>query len=160
MKVGQGLAMASRHLDLPPEVAQQLKKLEKDAEPVPFLSIKEDVERALERPLETAFSRFDEKPLGTASLAQAHRAALPDGTEVVVKVLHRGIDGSVKTDLMALKALFLGSRMLRRDRSEVDAAFAEIEARLTEELDYLQEAANIETFHEQWKGCFRIAFNM
>lgn len=152
MKVGQSLAMASRHLELPPEVAAQLKKLEKDAEPVPFASIREDVERSLEKPLGQLFSRFDEVPLGTASLAQAHRAALPDGTEVVVKVLHRGIDDSVKTDLLALKALLVGSRMLRRDKAEVDAAFAEIEARLSEELDYLQEAANIATFHRQWAG--------
>jgi len=150
MKVGQGMAMAARSLDLPPEVAQQLSKLNNEAEPVPFDIIREDVERELDGRLSDLFSEFSETPLGTASLAQAHRAVLPDGTDVVVKVLHRGIDDSVHTDLMALKTLLMGSRVLRRDKAEVDAAFAEIQARLEEELDYLQEAANIYAFHEQW----------
>ena len=150
MKVGQGMAMAARSLDLPPEVAQQLSKLNNEAEPVPFSSIREDVERELEGKLSDLFQSFDEEPLGTASLAQAHRAVLPDGTDVVVKVLHRGIDDSVQTDLAALKTVLIGSRMLRRDRAEIDAAFAEIQARLEEELDYLQEAANIYAFHELW----------
>lgn len=150
MKVGQGMAIAARSLDLPPEVTAQLNKLNNEAEPVPFASIREDIEASLDRKLSDAFGDFDETPLGTASLAQAHRATLPDGTDVVVKVLHRGIDGSVQTDLMALKAVMVGSRVLRRDKSEVDAAFAEIQARLQEELDYLQEAANIHTFHQQW----------
>lgn len=150
MKVGQGMAIAARSLDLPPEVAAQLNKLNSEAEPVPFASIRDDIEASLGRTLAQAFATFDETPLGTASLAQAHRATLPDGTDAVVKVLHRGIDGSVKTDLMALKAMLIGSRILRRDKREVDAAFAEIQARLEEELDYLQEAANIATFHSQW----------
>lgn len=150
MKLGQGMAMAARSLDLPPEVAQQLSKLNNEAEPVPFETIKEDVETELGGTLAELFTEFSEEPLGTASLAQAHRAVLPDGTDVVVKVLHRGIDDSVQTDLMALKTMLVGSRMLRRDKSEVDAAFAEIQARLEEELDYLQEAANIYAFHALW----------
>lgn len=152
MKVGQGMAIAARSLDLPDEVTAQLSKLSKDAEPIPFQIIKEDIEAELERPLDEIFGSFDPVPLGTASLAQAHRATLPDGTDVVVKVLHRGIGDSVHTDLMALKAVLIGSRVMRRDKKEVDAAFAEIQARLEEELDYLQEAANIHLFHEQWKG--------
>jgi len=150
MKLGQGMAIAARSLDLPPEVSAQLNKLNNEAEPVPFDSIREDIERDLGKPLDQAFASFDPTPLGTASLAQAHRAVLPDGSDVVVKVLHRGIDGSVQTDLLALKAILVGSRVLRRDKREVDAAFAEIQARLQEELDYLQEAANITVFHEQW----------
>ncbi|MFK7928100.1 MAG: ABC1 kinase family protein [Myxococcota bacterium] len=150
MKLGQGMALAARSLDLPPEVANQLSKLNKDAEPVPFHIIREDVEKGLGMPLEEAYASFDETPLGTASLAQAHRAVMHDGSDVVVKVLHRGIDDSVATDLLALKAVLLGSRVLRRDKSEVDAAFAEIQARLEEELDYLQEAANIHEFHQLW----------
>ncbi len=150
MKLGQGMAIAARSLELPPEVAAQLNKLNNEAEPVPFATIQADIEAQLGRPLAEAFASFDETPLGTASLAQAHRATLHDGSDVVVKVLHRGIEGSVQTDLMALKAILVGSRVLRRDKREVDAAFAEIQARLEEELDYLQEAANITVFHQQW----------
>ena len=123
MKVGQGMAMAARSLDLPPEVAQQLSKLNNEAEPVPFSTIREDIERELGGKLEDLFQSFSEEPLGTASLAQAHRAVLPDGSDVVVKVLHRGIDDSVHTDLMALKTVLIGSRVLRRDKAEIDAVF-------------------------------------
>ena len=52
---------------------------------------------------------------------------------------------------MALKAILVSGRVLRRPKAEVDATFEEIRSRLKEELDYLQEAANIATFHEQWK---------
>ncbi|MEQ1504020.1 MAG: AarF/ABC1/UbiB kinase family protein [Myxococcota bacterium] len=148
MKLGQQLAVAAGALDLPPEVAGALGRLHKDAEAVPFATIRADVEASIGEPLETAFGWFDEAPLGTASLGQAHRARLPDGTPVVVKVLHRGVAAAVDTDLLALKAVLVGSRALRRDRAEVEAAFDEIRDRLKEELDYLQEAVNLQQFHE------------
>jgi len=146
MKLGQGMANMASGLDLPEEVTTRLAKLHKDAEPIAFRIIKEDIEAQLERPLDVAFASFEPRPIGTASLGQAHAATLPDGREVVVKVLHRGIDGSVKSDLSALKAVMLTGRFLRRNRGEVDAIFDEIRARLEEELDYLQEAANIHQF--------------
>ncbi|MCB9680309.1 MAG: AarF/ABC1/UbiB kinase family protein [Alphaproteobacteria bacterium] len=151
MKVGQQVAMLADTLDLPDEVGQVLGKLHAEAEPIPFAQIVEDVEASLGRPLTEAFSRFDPTPLGTASLAQAHTAALPDGTEVVVKVLHRGVDDSVTTDLMALKGILLSSRgVAGRSKAEVDDIFDELRDRLLEELDYLQEAANIAAYQATW----------
>lgn len=156
MKVGQSAALAAASLDLPPEVQAKLAKLHSEAEPIPFETIREDIERSLEMTLSEAFADFDESPLGTASLAQAHVARLKTGEEVVVKVLHRGIEDSVATDLMALKTMVIGSRMLRRDRDELDSAFDEIRERLEEELDYLLEAANIHTFSQLWAGDDRV----
>ena len=146
MKLGQAAAQAATSLDLPQEVTQALSKLHADAEPIPFSVIQEDIEQSLGRTLDEAFAEFDREPLGTASLAQAHAARLPDGTAVVVKVLHRGIEDSVASDLLALKTMLVGSKLLRRAKDEVDAAFSEIRERLEEELDYLQEAANITRF--------------
>ncbi len=148
MKLGQGMANVASGLDLPEEVTTRLAKLHKDAEPIAFRIIKEDIEAQLERPLDEAFASFEPRPIGTASLGQAHAASLPDGRQVVVKVLHRGIDGTVRSDLAALKAVLLTGRFLRRNRGEVDAIFDEIRARLEEELDYLQEAANIHEFSQ------------
>lgn len=148
MKLGQQMAVAAKSLDLPDEVADTLGKLHSDAEPVPFTTIREDLEQQLERPLSELFADFDEAPLGTASLGQAHVARLPDGTEVVVKVLHRGVEDTLDADMLALKAVLLSGRVLRRDKQEIEDAFAEIHARLSEELDYLQEAANIQAFHD------------
>ena len=155
MKLGQQLAVAASSLDLPEEVAGTLAKLHKDAEPVPFATIREDVERSLGMSLAEAYDEFDEVPLGTASLGQAHLARV-GGAEVVVKILHRGVDLAVDTDLLALKAVLLGSRALRRDRAEVEAAFDEIRKHLKEELDYLQEAVNLQQFGEAFAGDDRV----
>jgi predicted unusual protein kinase regulating ubiquinone biosynthesis (AarF/ABC1/UbiB family) len=146
MKLGQQLALASSALDLPPEVTQLLGTLNADGEPVPFDEVRDSVERSLEAPLSKLFRDFDPTPLGSASLGQAHVARLRDGTEVVVKVRHRGVEHSVETDLLALKAVLLSGRVLRRSRQEIDEVFDEIRTRLLEELDYLQEAANIEAY--------------
>ena len=156
MKLGQQLAVAATSLDLPPEVGAALSKLHKDAEPVPFDIIRADIEASVGAPLAEAYAWFDPQPLGTASLGQAHRARLADGTPVVVKVLHRGVSGAVDTDLLALKAVLVGSRALRRSKEEVDAAFEEIRQRLTEELDYLQEAVNLQQFAEAFAGDERV----
>lgn len=152
MKVGQSIALVADGMDLPPEVAKILGKLNNKADPIPWEVIKEDIEAELERPLEEVFSWVDPVALGTASLAQAHVARLLDGTEVVVKVLHRGIEGSVDSDLAALKRILVTGRVLKRDKAEIDAVFDEIKARLEEELDYFQEAANLEYFHQALSG--------
>jgi predicted unusual protein kinase regulating ubiquinone biosynthesis (AarF/ABC1/UbiB family) len=148
MKVGQQAAMFLDTLDLPPEVAESFTKLHAEAEAIPFSQIREDIESELGVPLSEAFASFDETPIGTASLAQAHAATLPDGSEVVVKVLHRGVEDSVATDLMALKGLLVSSRAMRRTKAEIDDIFDELRDRLEEELDYLQEAANIHAYRQ------------
>jgi len=146
MKVGQSMAIAAEALDLPEDVAAVFGKLHNQAEPVSTDDVVRTIEEELEASLSDVFATFDREPLGTASLAQAHRATTPDGRDVVVKVLHDGIAGSVGADLAALKTALVGARVLRRPRDEVDAIFEEIRARLDEELDYLQEAANIAEF--------------
>lgn len=146
MKVGQTLGAMVEGMDLPPEVARTLGKLNDKAEPVPWDIIRADVQASLDRDLDAVFDRFDPEPLGTASLGQAHAARLKDGTPVVVKVLHRGIDGSVASDLAALRSMFVTGKLLRRDKAEIEAIFAEVEERLLEELDYVQEAANLAYF--------------
>lgn len=148
MKLGQQLASVASTLDLPEDVAKNLAKLHKDAERVPFEDIRRSVEASLETSLGSAFASFDPEPLGTASLAQAHVARTKDGAEVVVKVLHEGVAEAVDTDLVALKTMLLSTRALQRQRVEVEEAFEEIRTHLAQELDYLQEAVNIQAFQE------------
>jgi predicted unusual protein kinase regulating ubiquinone biosynthesis (AarF/ABC1/UbiB family) len=152
MKMGQAASMAARHLDLPDEVLETLGKLHDRAEPVPFETIRRTIEAELDLPLDEAFATFDPEPLGTASLAQAHAATLPDGTDVVVKVLHEGVDEAAETDLLALRAFLTSGRALGRTKEEVDDIFDEVQARLLEELDYLQEAANLHQFGQAFAG--------
>ncbi|MFZ5477018.1 MAG: ABC1 kinase family protein [Myxococcota bacterium] len=152
MKVGQAIAQVSEGYGLPEEARAVLGKLHDRAEPVPFEDVKRRVETELAGGIDTLFRSFDPEPVGTASLGQAHAAELPDGTPVVVKVLHGGIEGSVGADLAALKAMLQAGRVIQRPKEEVDAIFAEVEARLNEELDYRKEAANLVEFREKLAG--------
>ena len=152
MKVGQAVAQMADGFGLPDDARAVLSKLHDRAEPIPFEQVKRRVEAELHGGIDTLFKSFDVEPIGTASLGQAHVARLPDDTEVVVKVLHDGIDGSVSADLGALRTMLTAGRVLRRPKEELDAIFAEIEARLAEELDYRQEAANIEEFRRFFDG--------
>jgi predicted unusual protein kinase regulating ubiquinone biosynthesis (AarF/ABC1/UbiB family) len=145
MKVGQGLAILAEGADLPPEVAGILARLNDRAPAVPFSQVKGRVEEEI-GPLEENFLSFDETPLGSASLGQAHGAQLKDGTDVVVKVLYRNIERSVGSDLAALRSVLAASRLLQRDKNELDAIFQEIRERLEEELDYEKEAQNLTFF--------------
>lgn len=152
MKVGQAVAQAVEGMDVPPEARAALARLHDRADPVPFATIRTQVERELHAGLDTLFRRFDPEPLGTASLGQAHAAELPDGTRVVVKVLHAGVEEAVAADLAALKAVLLAGRAMGRDREELDANLAEIRERLMEEIDYRNEAANLERFRAAFAG--------
>jgi len=156
MKVGQTVALAAEHLDLPPDVTRVLGKLHADVQPLSFETIRFEIEKSLEATLEERFATFDPVPIGTASLGQAHAATLPDGQAVVVKVLHSGIERSVASDLKALRSILTSTRIIRRSKAELDAIFGEIEARLGEELDYLQEAANLAEYAGFFAGDERV----
>jgi predicted unusual protein kinase regulating ubiquinone biosynthesis (AarF/ABC1/UbiB family) len=145
-KFGQALAIAAEHLDLPDDVRQALAAAHDQGEPVPFPRIRAAIERELGAPLEELFQAVSPDPIGVASLAQAHAARLPDGTPVVVKVLHDGVEEAVEADLLALRGLALAARASGRSAAEMDALIDEVRVRIREELDYLQEAANIEQF--------------
>tara|TARA_B100000530_G_scaffold331872_1_gene277283 strand:- start:4 stop:1275 length:1272 start_codon:yes stop_codon:yes gene_type:complete len=151
MKLGQTLAVAIDGLDLPPDVSRILGKLHDSAEPIPFEDIRAMIESELDAPLEELFGTFDPVPIGAASLAQAHAATLKDGTDVVVKTLYEGIETSIDSDINALKSMLITGKVFRRDPKEMNAIFEEIRERLLEELDYYQEAANLEWFRQAFK---------
>ncbi len=152
MKVGQQIAQLADGYGLPDEARAVLGRLHDSVEPVPFAEVRARVEAELGAGLETRFRSFDPAPLGTASLGQAHAAELPDGTPVVVKVLHAGIEDSVDADLGAFKAMLHAGRFVRRPREEVDAILAEVGARLAEEMDYRVEAENLRAFRAFFEG--------
>ncbi len=153
MKMGQQLALFADALDLPPEVRETLGSLNSRAAPVPFAQVRATVERELGGTLAEHFAWFDERPLGTASLAQAHAAKDLSGRDVVVKVLHDGVAEGMRTDVAAFRAMLLPQLLaFGRKKSEIDEVFSEIEARLAEELDYVQEAYNLAEYARVWAG--------
>jgi len=146
MKIGQ---MASVAQDiLPKELAQALTKLQKEAPPMPYSVIADQIERELGSQPEHLFSRFEKEPFASASIGQVHRARTDDGREVIVKVQYPGVDTSVDSDLSHLKLALRASGLLKLSKSNLDVLFGEIRARLHEELDYTNEADNVRLFRK------------
>jgi len=146
MKIGQ---IASQTQDfLPKEFSDALQKLQKDAPPVEFETIKNQVETQLKGEIATLYKSFDIEPYASASIGQVHRAVLHDGTEVVVKVQYPGVEESCDSDLKQLKLTLKLGGLLKMPKSSVDALFLEIKERLHEELDYVNEAKNLVNFRE------------
>ncbi|MGF2687004.1 ABC1 kinase family protein [Marinobacter sp. DUT-3] len=146
MKVGQ---IASQTQDfLPKEFSDALERLQKEAPPMPFDVIVAQVETELGKPVPELFEYLQETPYAAASIGQVHRARLHDGTDVIVKVQYPGVDESCDSDLKQLRlALKLGG-LLKMPKEHVDQLFGEIRVRLKEELDYENEARNLEEFRK------------
>jgi len=144
MKIGQ---VASQYQDLfPPEIANALKKLQRSAPAVSFSVIRGQVERELGKPIDQIFKSFEEKSFASASIGQVHRAVLPNGQPVVVKVQYPGVDESCDSDLKQLRLALKLAGVMKIDKQLQDALFNEIQESLHAELNYLQEAHNLNVF--------------
>ncbi|MBF5055608.1 hypothetical protein Y5W_00902 [Alcanivorax sp. 521-1] len=146
MKVGQ---IASQMQDvLPREISEQLAVLQNASAPMPFHVIRRQLERELGGPVAEHFQDFQETPFAAASIGQVHRATTLDGEEVVVKVQYPAVKASIDSDMKHLKRILKLGSLLRVDERALDAVFAEIRQQLDEELDYHQEAANLNLFRD------------
>jgi ubiquinone biosynthesis protein len=142
VKLGQ---MLSTRSDLfPPDVVNELSRLQDDVAPVPPEAITALVEQEIDRPLTSVFLRFDTEPIGAASIGQVHAARLIDGRQVVVKVQRPGIDKLIERDLEAMLrfAMTIERRATWARSYQVGALAEEFADRLREELDYRMEASN------------------
>ncbi|MDC7713944.1 AarF/UbiB family protein [Vogesella sp. LYT5W] len=146
IKLGQIL---STRVDMfAPEWINEFEKLQNTVPPIPEAQLAPYLQQVLGQAPETLFARFDMAPIGSASIAQVHRAALHDGSEVVVKLRRPGIVQKVDADLRILEHLahlieleFPDAR--RFMPSDIVAQFSRS---LKRELDLAAEARNMERF--------------
>lgn len=143
VKLGQILAI--REDLLPAVITEELESLMDHLPEIPFAQVKAILERDLERPLGELFADIDENPLGSASIAQAHRATTKDGDEVVCKVIKPGIRELITSDLKLLEivGVFLGWIIPRYQPRRIIEEFSSYTRR---EIDYSYEADNAEIF--------------
>lgn len=149
MKVGQ-MASIARDI-LPRELAEALSTLQREAPPMGYEVIAEQIEKEFGAHPKTLFSEFSEKPFASASIGQVHRARTDDGREVVVKVQYPGVDDAVDSDLSHLKLALKASGLARINKKALDALFAELRRSLREELDYCNEADNVRLFVDHYR---------
>lgn len=135
IKLGQ---VASLRVDVvPPEVTDELAKLQDRVAPHPWQEIAAQIEAELGRPLAELFAELDPVPLASASLGQVHRARTRDGQDVAVKVLYPGIEQSVAVDLaMTRLGLWLFNFVAVADLMQVNQ---EVRESLLGEMDYVRE---------------------
>jgi ubiquinone biosynthesis protein len=139
-----GQMLSTRRDLLPPDVADELAKLQDRVPPFAFAEVKNSIETAFELPLDQVYRDFEEVAVASASVAQVHFAYLLDGTPVAVKVLRPGIAKVIHQDLNLLKSLAwllqaISSEGKRLKPQEVVEEFAR---HTQHELDLTLEAAN------------------
>ncbi|GGC48596.1 ABC1 kinase family protein [Chelatococcus reniformis] len=152
IKLGQ---YAGARVDLlPKEVTDVMADLHDAVPPAPAPAIVAQLEADFLLPLRDLFRTFEPAPIGAASLGQAHRAELPDGRRVVVKVLRPGIDLIVENDLVIIgRFIRLMKRIgsIRR-RVDLDVLANEFITVTRRELDLLAEGRSSERFARQFSG--------
>ena len=94
-----GQVMSTRRDLLPPDIADELARLQDRVPPFDSALAIARIEKSFGRPLEKIFASFDHTPIASASIAQVHFAVLPDGREVAVKVLRPNMLPAIEKDL-------------------------------------------------------------
>lgn len=143
VKVGQILSMRSEILPQP--FCDELAKLRADADPMPYSIVLETLENEYRRPVDEIFAKIDPTPLGSASLAQVHRATLLTGEDVAVKVQRPGVRETMAEDVSIMRSLARGATKIMHNAQVVDfqGVVEELWDTFDEETNFLNEARNL-----------------
>jgi ubiquinone biosynthesis protein len=144
VKIGQ---IASQQGDyIPPDYCDALMKLRSKVAPMDIETVNAQIEKHLGKPTGELFASFEEKPLGSASVGQVHRATLSDGTVVAVKVRRPGVVDTVARDFALIEKVL--DLFVKEDVGGLDikGLISELEKTSKVELDFTHEASNLERF--------------
>jgi predicted unusual protein kinase regulating ubiquinone biosynthesis (AarF/ABC1/UbiB family) len=154
MKIGQLASFIDTEF-LPPEYRDlyqdKLADLRTSAPPMPWKKVKKVLEEDWDESPEELFESFDQEASAAASIGQVHRAILPDGRDVAVKIQYPGVAEAIRADLQNAGMLL---RMAKAIAPGLDAKAAaeELKERVSEELDYELEAQNQRSFSRGYRG--------
>ena len=150
MKLGQMISMDAGDL-LPPELAAILAQLRSQAHRMPPEQLRRVLDSEWGPDWRRRFARFNATPIAAASIGQVHRATLPDGRELAIKVQYPGVRESIDSDVDNVATLLRVSGVLPR---ELDLAplLTEAKRQLHEEADYKREAAQMTRFADWLDG--------
>ena len=149
-----GQILSTRPDFLPPEFIKELERLRDHTPPFKVSEALQIIEKELGRPADKIFASFDPVPVAAASLSQVHKAALPNGDDVAVKIQRPGIRQIIETDLAILQDLagFAEDRLhngwLYRPRLMIE----EYRKAVRKELDFTREAQNFEKFRINFRN--------
>jgi ubiquinone biosynthesis protein len=149
-----GQLLSTRPDLLPRDYIAALARLQDCVGPIPASETQRIVESELGGPVETFFSEFDCQPVAAASMAQVHRAVMPDGAVVAVKVLRPGVHRQIEVDLEVLHDLahFTARRTGLGRFGDLEQMVRELDSSLRSEMDYSQELENTEHIGRQLSG--------
>src|SRR5689334_22370471 len=139
-----GQLLSTRPDVVPPDIIAELRGLQDDVRPFPFEQVEEVVRTELGMPLERLFLEFQETPTAAASIGQVHRAVLPNGRRVAVKVQRPAAPKRVEADLALLyqAARLAKERVRALDFIDAHELVDEFARSIRHELDYRQEGRN------------------
>jgi predicted unusual protein kinase regulating ubiquinone biosynthesis (AarF/ABC1/UbiB family) len=144
MKIGQLASFIDTEF-LPPEYRElyqeQLAQLRTQAPTMPWKQVRKVLDEEWEEPCEELFEQFEHEAAAAASIGQVHRAVLPDGRQVAVKIQYPGVAEAIAADMQNAGMLLRMAKALAPGL-DAKAAADELKERVMEELDYELEAQN------------------
>jgi predicted unusual protein kinase regulating ubiquinone biosynthesis (AarF/ABC1/UbiB family) len=154
MKIGQLASFIDTEF-LPPEYRElyqeKLADLRTSAPPMTWKAVREVLEEEWDEPPEELFEDFEHEAAAAASIGQVHRATLPDGRRVAVKIQYPGVAKALRADMQNAGMIMRLAKALAPGL-DAKAAAAELKERVLEELDYEYEAQNQRTFARAYRG--------
>lgn len=146
MKLGQ---LASQYADvLPPALAEQLSRLQAQAQPVAWEQLQPLLAQRWSGAQAALVESVDHQPIGVASIGQVHRAVLKDGRQVAVKIQYPGVADAIDKDVENLRRLLKLGGMLPLAPQLLDRLLSEVRDRLADEVDYAGEARRLAHFRQ------------
>ena len=149
-----GQLLSTRPDVVPQDIISELRALQDDVRPFPFEQAERVIEEDLGNSLERLFLDFAPQPVAAASIGQVHRATLPNGRPVAVKVQRPGAARQIEADLNLLyqAARLVKERVRALDFIDTRLLVDEFARQIRQELDYRLEGRNAEAFHRNFAG--------